>query len=98
MGIYYKLPGFASNQMPVWRRSGAGTEYLFWWPASSAWLMGPDYKSASAGLFKATDLGTCPNEISGADWNYAGSSAWLQGTLSVQCSSGKPDTYILFNM
>ena len=85
MGIYQMIPDLLWRHMPVWRNEREN--YLFF--ISGQWIMGPDYKSATAGIKTENSMpfAGCPDNFT--DWLYWAGEGWSSTgeLLSITCKA-----------
>jgi hypothetical protein len=82
MGTFTRLVDVVHGNRSLYRkggggRTGGGSTYLFYWAPSSAWIIGPSYESARAGVVSTSrngNLTRCPYDA--FSWQVATSSGW----------------------
>ena len=75
MGTFTRLLDVVHSNRSVYRNGGG--VYLFYWAPFSAWIIGPSYRSARAGVVSTSrngNLTMCPYDAFG--WQVATSSGW----------------------
>jgi hypothetical protein len=88
MGVYPKVPNVTQGARPVYQLVGYTVAYLFHWPSTSRWLIGPNYTSGSSWVRSSGNAGAaCPDQATG--WQAYTGSAWV-GTYPITVVQSAP--------
>ena len=84
----YVLMTVTQNGRSVYKQTN-GTTYLSYWPAYKAWLVGPDYTKAIAGIHSTIGEGAaCPSLAT--DWYESDGVKWtMRRQLQVTCTGAQ---------
>ena len=90
MGTYTKVAGLTQANRPVYRLYGSTVLYLFYWSATSSWLIGTSYTTASARVQSAGGPNAlCPDQATG--WQAAGgANGFLPWPITVTAVAAGP--------
>ena len=89
-GTYTKLANVTQGGRPVYQRVGSTVAYLFYWPSTRNWLIGPNYTSNLGGVASIGNAGAaCPDEATG--WQAYAGGAWV-GTYPITVVQTSPTT------
>jgi hypothetical protein len=67
---YTKLANRTQGDRPVYQLVGSTVEYLYYWPSTHNWFIGPNYTSDFVGVRSAGNAGAaCPDQATG--WELA---------------------------
>ena len=82
MGLFQMQPALAAGGKPVWmNRDGA---FMYYWPAYSDWLIGPDVTKVAAWLTSTSNTDTgCPQDSSGWEEYVGANESWVKTSISV---------------
>ena len=85
VGTYTVLAGRTQDGRAVYQQQQGGSDYLYYWSASSDWKVGSDYTTRSAGLTSRSDRAShCPEDA--GTWKYYGASGWKSDGVDVTCN------------
>ena len=82
MGTYQMVPGLTKQGRPVYRSSKG--QYLYYWPASEAWRIGPDHNRVAAGVIsKHGEATQCPTQPT--VWGAYTMGSFMKRPIKVVC-------------